>query len=141
VAVARIASNTGTALTLAEDLATAPAASDQVVVGGIWWRAKTGFYGKEDDFDRKQWRDTTISHVPISEGTYEYAYAIEGGSFTLCSVGFTQGDLTVSNGRRRFRPQTRAMNKADLIQGFLPGPAPTIRSVVNSIGIRERESV
>ena len=134
---AKIASNTSSAITLCEDLATAPAASDQVVVGAINWRARTGFYSGGENVVEKQFRDTHVAFAPVSAGEFHYAYAKDGGTLAIPSRGYTYGDATVSAGRRRFRNQTRGMTKADLFQGFQPGPAQTLRSIALDIGMKE----
>jgi hypothetical protein len=56
------------ALTLTEDLATAPAASDQVVLGGIAWQAKSGFTTAGEEYRQKQLRSVTVRHAPLTRG-------------------------------------------------------------------------
>lgn len=102
-----IASNTSGALTFAYDLTTAPASGDQVVVGGVWTRWRSGRFALEEDWSAKVWKDVVVSHSPEADGQYHIAFSADQGDTAIPTIGYTAGDLTATSGRRRFRPQAR----------------------------------
>lgn len=102
-----IASNTSSVLTFAHDLATAPANGDQVVVGGVWTRWRSGRFALEEDWSAKVLRDVVVSHSPEADGQYHLAYSADQNDTAIPTLGYTSGDLTAATGRRRFRPQAR----------------------------------
>ena len=48
-----------------------------------------------------------MSHSPEADGQYHVAFASDQNDTAIPTIGYTSGDLTVTTGRRRFRPQTR----------------------------------
>ena len=104
-----IISNTSGVLTFAFDLTTAPASGDQVVVGEFWTRWRSGRFVLGEDFSAKVLRDWVVSHSPEADGQYHVAFAAnqDDTAIPTSDKGYTAGDLTVTSGRRRFRPQTR----------------------------------
>lgn len=106
-AATKIASNTSSVLTFTHDLDTAPANGDQVVVGGIWTRWRSGKFALEEDWSAKVMRDLVVSHSPEADGQYHVAVSSDQSDPAIPTTGYSAGDLTDTTGRRRFRPQTR----------------------------------
>lgn len=137
VAVGKVASNTSSILTLAEDLATAPAANDQIVLGGIAWQAKTGFTTFGEEYRKKFLRSVTIRHAPTTRGDYWLSFAVDGGSFRLCPVGPSTGSLAQSDGKVRHRIQWPGDTHAINLRGFKPGGQAILRGGVFDVAVRE----
>lgn len=137
VAYGKVASNTNAALTLAEDLATAPAAGDQVVVGGIAWQAKSGFPTFGEEYRSKILKSVTVRHAPTTRGEYFFSFATDGGSFNLCPVGTSKGSLTDTDGKVRHFTQWPGDTHAINLRGFKPGGRATIRGGVFEVVVRE----
>ncbi len=137
VAYGKIASNTGTALTLAEDLATAPAVGDQIVIGGIAWQVKTGFSTLGEEYRRKFVRTLTIRHAPTTRGEYHLSFAVDGGSFQLVPSGTSNGTLSEADGKITHRIQWPGDSHAFNLRGFKPGGRAVIRGFLPMIDERE----
>ncbi len=78
-----------------------------MVVGEFWTRWRSGRFVLNEDFSAKVLRDWVVSHSPEADGQYHVAFAADQADPAIPTIGFTAGDLTVTSGRRRFRPQTR----------------------------------
>lgn len=141
LAYGKVASNTATAVTLTEDLATAPAASDQIIVGGIAWQAKSGFATLREEYDAKSVRSVTIRHVPTTRGDYFFSFAVNGGSFALPPVGTGIGSLSESDGKVRHVVQWPGDSHAFNLRGFKPGGRAIIRGGVIDLVKREKGGV
>lgn len=141
VAYGKVASNTTSALTLLEDLATAPALSDQIVLGGIAWEAKTGFATLGEEYRKKVIRSVTVRHAPLSRGDYFLAFAVDGGAFRLCPVGTSIGDLTEGDGKVKHKVQWPGDSFALHLRGFKPGSRAVIRGGVIDAVVRENGSM
>jgi hypothetical protein len=104
-----IASNMSGVLTFAYDLDTAPASGDQVVIGGVWTRWRSGKFSLREEWSAKVLKDVVVTHSPEADGQYHFAFSADQSdpAIPTSDKGFTAGDLTVTSGRRRFRPQTR----------------------------------
>lgn len=138
VAYGKIASNTGTALTLAEDLSTAPAAGDQVIVGAIHWKARSGFPTFGEEYRKKGLRSVTARHSPTTRGEYFLAFAVDSGSFSLPPVGTGIGSLAQADGKVRHMIQWPGDSHAIQMQGFKPGGRAVLRGGVYDIVVREQ---
>ena len=137
VAYGKVASSTTSALTLAEDLATAPAAGDQIILGGIAWQAKSGFPTFGEEYREKILRSATIRHAPTTRGEYYFSFAVNGGSFALCPVGTSIGDLSQANGKVRHKVQWPGDTHAINLRGFKPGGRAVLRGGVFDFIMRE----
>lgn len=137
VAYGKVASNTGTAITLESDLATAPAASDQVVLGGIAWQAKSGFTTFGEEWRVKGMRSVIIRHAPSTRGDYYLSFAVDGGTFALCPVGTSIGALTEADGKVRHFTQWPGDTHAINLRGFKPGGRAILRGGVFDVNVRE----
>lgn len=138
VAYGKVAANTGTTLTLAEDLATAPAASDQVVLGGIAWQAKSGFSTLGEEYDTKTVRSVTVRHAPTTRGEYFLSFAVNGGSYALPPVGTGVGTLSDTDGKTRHFVQWPGDTHSFNLRGFKPGGRATLRGGVIDLFVREK---
>jgi hypothetical protein len=127
VAYGKIASVATGVLTLAEDLDTAPAAGDQIVVGGMAFQAKTGFTTFGEELREKDLRCVTIRHAPATRGDYFLSVAVNGGDFALCPVGTSIGDLTEADGKVTHDTLVTGDTHAINIRGFKPGGRAIIR--------------
>lgn len=137
VAYGKIADNTGTTLTLAEDLATAPAAGDQIVVGGIAWQAKTGFTTFGEEWRAKGVRAVMLRHSPSTRGQYYFSFAVDNGAFAVCPVGTSTGTLSQTNGKTKHMVQWPGDTHAFNIRGFKPGGRAILRGGVFDLILRE----
>jgi len=127
VAYGKVASSTTSALTLADDLATAPVAGDQVILGGIGWQAKSGFTTGEEEYLSKTLRAVTLRHAPTTRGDYFFSFAVDGGSYRLCPVGTSIGSLAQANGKVRHMVQWPGDTHSINIRGFKPGGRAVLR--------------
>jgi hypothetical protein len=137
VAHFKIASNTGTALTLAEDLATAPAVGDQIVIGGIAWQVKTGFATMSEEYRQKALRALTVRHAPTTRGEYHFSFAVDNGSFQLTPVGTSKGSLSDTDGKVTHKVQWPGDTHAFNLRGFKPGGRAVIRGFIPDVVKRE----
>ena len=137
VAYGKVASSTTSALTLTEDLDTAPAAYDQIILGGIAWQAKSGFATFGEEYRSKTLRSVTIRHAPTTRGEYFLSFAVNGGSFTLCPVGSSLGDLSDATGKVKHRVQWPGDTHAINLRGFKPGGQAVLRGGVFDVVVRE----
>lgn len=137
LAYGKVASNTTSALTLAEDLATAPAASDQIILGGIAWQAKSGFFTGPDEFRAKALKSVTIRHSPTTRGQYHLSFAVDGGSYIVTPVGTSLGSLSQANGKTRHFTQYPGDSHSINLRGFKPGGRARIRGGVLEWILRE----
>lgn len=137
VAYGKVAANTSSAITLAEDLSSAPAANDQIVVGGIGWQAKSGFPTWGEEYRRKTLRSVTIRHALSTRGDYWFSFAVDGGSFSLPPVGTGLGSLTEADGKVRHMTQWPGDTHAINLRGFKPGGRAIIRGGVFDLLMRE----
>lgn len=137
VEIGKVASNTSGALELAEDLETAPAEDDQIIVGGIAWQARSGFATFGEEYRKKILRSVTLRHAPTSRGEYFFAFAVDDGAFQLCPVGTSIGDLTQSDGKVRHKTQWPGDTHAINVRGFKPGGRARIRGGVFDVLMRE----
>ena len=134
-------SNTTSALTLTEDLDTAPAASDQIVLGGIAWQAKSGFVTWGEEYNQKTLRSATIRHGPTTRGEYFLSFAVDSGSYALCPVGTSIGDLSDTTGKVKHMIQWPGDTHSINLRGFKPGGRAVIRGGVFDLTVRENGSV
>ena len=130
VAYGKVASSTTSALTLAEDLATAPAAGDQIILGGIAWQAKSGFTTGGEEYLSKTLRAVTLRHAPTTRGDYHFSFAVNSGSYQLCPVGTSIGLLTEKDGKVRHMTQWPGDTHSINIRGFKPGGRAILRGGV-----------
>jgi hypothetical protein len=137
VAYGKVASNTSSALTLAEDLATAPSANDQIVLGGIAWQAKSGFTTFGEEYRTKTLRSVTVRHSPTTRGEYFLSFAVNGGSFSLCPVGTSIGSLSEADGKAKHFVQWPGDAHAVNLRGFKPGGRAVLRGGVFDLSMRE----
>jgi hypothetical protein len=138
VAYGKAASGTSTTITPCVDLAVAPAAGDQVVLGGIHGWARTGFFALTD-VEQTTLRDVVVPVVKIASGDFHLSAAYDSGTFALPSTGWTIGDFTATK-PREFNVQKPGYVHAIQIQTFKPGPAWTIRPLTFVFHGRERDS-
>ena len=139
VGYGKVASSTTSVLTLAEDLATAPAANDQIVLGGIAWQAKSGFTTFGEEYRKKNLRSVTVRHSPTTRGNYFFSFAVDGGDFQLCPRGTSAVDLAQKNGKKTHKTNWPGDSHAINLRGFTPGGRATIRGGVFDLVIRENE--
>jgi hypothetical protein len=137
VALGKVASNTTSVLTLAEDLTTAPAVSDQIVLGGIAAQAKTGHTTFGEEYRSKIVRSMTIRHAPLSRGSYFLSFSVNGGAFSLPPVGTGKGDLTLATGKVRHMIQYPGDSHAFNVRRFQPGGRAILRGGVFDLVVRE----
>lgn len=137
VAYAKVASSTTSALMLTEDLATAPAANDQVVLGGIGWQAKTGFTTFGEEYRSKTVRSVTLRHAPTTRGAYFLSFAVNGGTFALPPVGTGIGALTEADGKIQHKIQWPGDTHSIQVRGFKPGGRAVLRGGVFDLVVRE----
>ncbi len=138
VAYGKVASNTTSALTLTEDLDAAPAASDQVILGGIAWQAKSGYPTFGEEYDEKRLRSVTLRHHPSTRGEYHFSFAVDGGSFRVCPVGTSIGTLSQANGKTTHKVQWPGDSHAINLRGFKPGGQAVIRGGIFDLLVRKR---
>lgn len=141
VAYAKVASSTTSVLTLAEDLDTAPVEGDQLVLGGIAWQFKSGFTTGGEEYHKKTLRSVTVRHAPTTRGEYFFSFAVDGGSFALCPVGTSIGDLSQANGKVRHKTQWPGDTHAINIRGFKPGGQAILRGGVFDFIVRSHGRV
>jgi len=139
VGYGKVASSTTSVLTLAEDLATVPAANDQIVLGGIAWQAKSGFTTFGEEYRKKNLRSVTVRHSPTTRGNYFFSFAVDGGDFQLCPRGTSAVDLAQKNGKKTHKTNWPGDSHAINLRGFTPGGRATIRGGVFDLVIRENE--
>jgi hypothetical protein len=137
VAYGKVASNTNNTLVPCEDLDTAPVAGDQIVLGGIAWQAKSGFPTFGEEYRKKILRSVTIRHAPTTRGDYFLSFAVDGGSFALCSVGTSTGSLANKDGKTRHKVQWPGDTHAINLRGFKPGGRAILRGGVFDLVVRE----
>lgn len=137
----KVASNTTAILTLCEDLATLPVIGDQILLGGIAWQAKTGFATFGEEYRHKTLRSVTIRHSPTTRGDYYLSFAVNGGSFALCPVGTSIGDLTEGDGKVRHFTQWPGDSHSVQLRGFKPGGRAMIRGGVFDLIVRNNGAV
>lgn len=137
VAYGKVASNTGTNIVPAEDLDTAPAAGDQLILGGIAWQAKSGFTTFGEEWRAKGLRSVMLRHAPTTRGEYYFSFAVDGGSFAVCPVGTSIGSLSQANGKVRHFTQWPGDSHAINLRGFKPGGRAVLRGGVFDLTLRE----
>ena len=137
VAYAKVASSTTSTLTLAEDLDTAPAASDQVVLGGIAWQAKSGWTTFGEEYRRKWLRNVTIRHAPTDRGEYYFSFAVDNGTLIAAPVGTSIGSLSESDGKIKHKTQYPGDSHQISLRGFKPGGRAILRGGVFDVKVRE----
>jgi hypothetical protein len=140
VAYGKVASNTNAVITPAEDLDTAPAASDQIIVGAIAAQAQSGFTTAGEEFRQKGLRSVTLRHAPISRGTYFFSFAVNGGLFALPPVGTGIGSLSDTTGKVRHFTQWPGDTHAINVRRFQPGGRMILRGGVFEFTLREMPS-
>jgi len=137
VGYGKVASSTTSVLTLAEDLATAPAEYDEIILGGIAWQFKSGFTTFGEEYRSKTLRSVTIRHAPTTRGEYFLSFAVNSGSFALCPVGTSIGDLSDADGKVRHKVQWPGDSHAINLRGFKPGGRAKLRGGVFDLILRE----
>jgi len=130
VAYAKVASSTTSTLTLAEDLDTAPAASDQVVLGGIAWQAKSGWVTFGEEHRSKVLRSVTVRHAPTDRGEYYFSFAVDNGTLIVTPVGTSIGSLSESDGKIKHKTQWPGDTHQINLRGFKPGGRAILRGGV-----------
>lgn len=124
IAQTKVASNTGTVLTLESDLATAPAADDQVIVGcvpAIW---RSGRFTPSNRWDRAKMIGVQITHQKDSDGEFHYAYASdEDSALKVVPTGedVRKGDFTDEDRASRFRFDHRTYGAMIQLTTLEPG--------------------
>lgn len=139
VAYGKVASNTGTNIVPAEDLATAPAAGDQLILGGIGWQAKSGFTTLGEEYRQKILRSVTIRHAPTTRGEYYLSLAVDNGSLAVPAVGTGIGSLTDADGKVRHFLQYPGDTHSISLRSFKPGGRAVLRGGVFDGFVRELE--
>jgi hypothetical protein len=109
-----VARNTSGTLTYRR-FQTAQATSSQMVVGGILLWVQTGRCDFGDRANGKIVPAYHVSHSPEADGQYFFFYAYEQGDFTVPTVGWTAGDLTVGNTADDFGPRRRFRCRKDAV--------------------------
>lgn len=109
-----IETNTNNTITYRRFMA-APSASTQFVMGGILMWIQTGRFDFGDRYRQKIVPAYIVSHVPESDGQYFFFYSYDQSAWTIPTLGWTAGDLTVGNTpddfgpRRRYRARKQAV--------------------------------
>jgi hypothetical protein len=137
VAYGKVAANTGTTITPAEDLDTAPAAGDQIVLGAIAWQAKSGYTTFGEEWRSKGLRSVVLRHAPTTRGQYHFAFAVNNGALALCPVGTSIGSLSDTTGKVRHFTQWPGDAHAFSVRGFKPGGRAVLRGGVFDLNLRE----
>lgn len=137
VAYGKVGSNTSSVITPAEDLDTAPAAGDQIILGGIDAWARSGYPSFGEEYRKKLLKSVTLRHAPISRGTYFFSFAADNGSFTLPPVGTGIGSLSDTTGKVRHFTQWPGDTHAIQVRRFQPGGRMVIRGGVFELVLRE----
>ena len=76
IELAKVASNTGTVLTLTRDLAYTPDSNDQIFVGGIFFGARTGRWDLGETRRFKSWLDLWVTHSPGNASFLGYEISV-----------------------------------------------------------------
>lgn len=124
IAYGKVASNTGTVLTLEADLETAPAADDQVIVGcvpAIW---RSGRFTPSNRWDRARLKTVQITHQKDSDGEFHYAYASdEDTALKVAPSGedSRKGDFTDNDRATRIRFDYRTYGAQIQLTTLEPG--------------------
>lgn len=131
-----VASNTSNSITFRRAVADAPPyQTTQFVLGGILMYISTGRFDFGDRFREKIVPAYIVSHSPESDGQYFFMYAYGQQDFSVPTIGWTAGDLTVGNSANDFGPRRRfRARKQDVLHGWAlvcvePGCSPRFTSV------------
>lgn len=111
----KVVSNANNSVVWDEDVATAPTSADQIAFGCIDADLDTGRFALDEDWRAKKLLGVVVSHGPeaasaASDTTKEYhfAFAEDQDTEAICARGWDRGDLTNSEGRRRFQINRKA---------------------------------
>ena len=125
----QIASHDDDSVVPVEDLASAPAADDQVIIGGIHMWLKSGRFTLQEERRWKGIAYAITTHSPVASGEVYPAFSYDQGTPDVPDRGYTVIDLTNVEGRTRLEWAERGLFHQFELQALTPGNTPAILAI------------